>query len=142
VKVVCAWCRAEGISCVIGEREPLDDPQETHGICRRHAERVAGFLPGRSFPGVRLLLIVDSTETKLFRYLEGSFERVRDVKVMFERRLAERRQHLRPDRPSEERRRGERRLRTGVVSPLGYRIVRFGPGTPAGSMGPSSSPRR
>jgi len=42
MKVVCAWCDKDQ-----GEKEPLDDPTVTHGICDPCAERVAedeGFL--------------------------------------------------------------------------------------------------
>ena len=28
MKAICAWCNK-----ALGEREPLDDPQITHGIC-------------------------------------------------------------------------------------------------------------
>ena len=33
MKAVCAWCRAEGAPADLGEREPLDQVDETHGIC-------------------------------------------------------------------------------------------------------------
>ncbi|MBI2218711.1 MAG: hypothetical protein HYU51_15590 [Candidatus Rokubacteria bacterium] len=126
MRVVCAWCRREAKPALIGEREPLDDPQETHGICRAHAGRIANELPSRSFPGVRVLLVVAPSETSLYRYLERSFATVRDVKVIVDRRQGDRRCRRAP--VDIERRRGERRLRSGVPSPLGYRIVRFGAG--------------
>ena len=34
--VTCAWCQNEGKPATLGERAPLDNPAETHGICRRH----------------------------------------------------------------------------------------------------------
>lgn len=133
MKVICAWCRREGKPDFIGEREPLDDPQETHGICRAHAERVAEELPARSFPGVRVLLVVAANETKLCRYLECSFATIKDVRVIMERRLGERRRA--GSATGVERRRSQRRLRAGRISPLGYRMVRFG-------ASPSGVPRR
>ncbi len=33
---VCAWCEREGAPAVLGEREPLDNPGITHGMCERH----------------------------------------------------------------------------------------------------------
>ena len=36
MRVVCAWCEAEGKSEFIREKEPFDDPAETHGICSEH----------------------------------------------------------------------------------------------------------
>ncbi len=54
MKVVCIYCEKEGVPAVIREKEPLDDPRVTHGICRRHhlhvreeAEAFWGRLPGR-----------------------------------------------------------------------------------------------
>src|SRR5207253_9828398 len=48
-----------------GERAPLDNPAETHGICRRHTLDLLDRMPSRSFPGVRLLLVVSAKETAL-----------------------------------------------------------------------------
>ena len=41
MNVVCAYCAAEGKPALIGEKEPLDDPRETHGICTAHQRRLA-----------------------------------------------------------------------------------------------------
>ena len=41
MRVICAWCQREGRSGFLREREPLDDPGETHGICLRHQQLVA-----------------------------------------------------------------------------------------------------
>lgn len=41
MKVVCASCAAEGKPALMGEKEPLDDPRETHGICAEHQRRLA-----------------------------------------------------------------------------------------------------
>ncbi len=106
MKVTCAWCQREGQPASLGERAPLDDPAETHGICRRHTLELLDRLPSRSFPGVRLLL-----------------------EVMLERRQGDRRQGERRHAPQDvpdEQRRIERRLRQGEVSALGYTVIRFG----------------
>lgn len=34
--IVCSWCRVEGHTGVVGEKAPLDDRRETHGICPAH----------------------------------------------------------------------------------------------------------
>ena len=56
MKVVCAYCAAEGKPALIGEKAPLDDPRETHGICVVHQRRLA-WTSEESFqqspPGVR-----------------------------------------------------------------------------------------
>jgi hypothetical protein len=40
VKVVCAWCLEEGRPAIVREKEPFDDPDETHGVCAEHKERL------------------------------------------------------------------------------------------------------
>ena len=41
MNVVCAYCAAEGKPALIGEKEPFDDPRETHGVCAEHQRRLA-----------------------------------------------------------------------------------------------------
>jgi hypothetical protein len=36
MKVICSWCEAEGKPAVVREKEPLNDPDETHGVCAEH----------------------------------------------------------------------------------------------------------
>ena len=124
MKVTCAWCQREGQPASLGERAPLDDPAETHGICRRHTLELLNRLPSRSFPGVRLLLVVSSRESGLYEHLKRELAGVSGVKVMLERRQGERR--LEPQSVPDEQRRIERRLRQGEVSALGYTVIRFG----------------
>ena len=124
MKVTCAWCQREGQPASLGERAPLDDPAETHGICRRHTLELLDRLPSRSFPGVRLLLVVSSRESGLYEHLQRELAGVSGVKVMLERRQGERR--LAPQSVPDEQRRIERRLRQGEVSALGYTVIRFG----------------
>jgi hypothetical protein len=40
VKVICAWCLEEGKPAVVREKEPLDDPEDTHGVCAEHKEKL------------------------------------------------------------------------------------------------------
>ncbi len=35
--VVCAWCQRQGRMTVLREKEPLDYPVISHGICDEHA---------------------------------------------------------------------------------------------------------
>jgi hypothetical protein len=124
MKVTCAWCQREGQPASLGERAPLDDPAETHGICRRHTLELLGRIPSRSFPGVRLLLVVSPRASALFEHLQRELAGVRGVKVILDRRRSERRQHGKHGVP--EQRRIDRRLRQGEVSALGYTVIRFG----------------
>ncbi|HWM76712.1 MAG TPA: hypothetical protein VNS56_03960 [Methylomirabilota bacterium] len=124
MKVACAWCQHEGRPAILGEQAPLDDPAETHGICRRHTLDLLARIPSRSFPGVRLLLVVSAKETALYDHLQRELAGVSGVKVMLERRRGERR--LVPQSVPDEHRRIERRLRQGEVSALGYTVIRFG----------------
>jgi hypothetical protein len=124
MKITCAWCQREGQPASLGERAPLDDAAETHGICRRHTLELLNRLPSRSFPGVRLLLVVSPRESALYEHLQQELAGVSGVKVMLERRRGERR--LAPQSVPDEQRRIERRLRQGEVSALGYTVIRFG----------------
>jgi len=124
MKITCAWCQREGQPASLGERAPLDDAAETHGICRRHTLELLDRLPSRSFPGVRLLLVVSPSESALYEHLQQELAGVSGVKVMLERRRGERR--LAPQSVPDEQRRIERRLRQGEVSALGYTVIRFG----------------
>ena len=36
MKIICSWCRQEGKPELVGEKMPLDDARETHGICVVH----------------------------------------------------------------------------------------------------------
>jgi hypothetical protein len=40
MKIVCSWCRNEGLAEIVGEKAPLDDARETHGICVNHRREV------------------------------------------------------------------------------------------------------
>ncbi|MDP1767774.1 MAG: hypothetical protein Q8L74_03095 [Nitrospirota bacterium] len=40
MRIVCSWCRQEGVTSLVGEKAPLDDARETHGICVFHRHDV------------------------------------------------------------------------------------------------------
>jgi len=130
MRVVCAWCHQEGRAVILGEREPLADTTETHGICSRHSEKLLEQLPSRSFPGTRLLLVLRPAETALHHYLTRAFAGLPDVEVIRDRRQGERREA--PSDVSIERRRVNRRIRHADFSSLGYLTVRFGTKLEAG----------
>ena len=135
MKVVCAWCQQEGRTGVLGQREPIYDPTETHGVCAVHAERLIEQLPSMSFPGIRMLLVVRRTETALYDHITQSLAPLPDVAVILDRRQRERRQTT--GDPATERRRANRRVRTSSFSSLGYLVVRFGAARqPASALSP------
>lgn len=41
MKVICSWCQSEGRSGLVGEKAPLADSRETHGICTSHLQQMA-----------------------------------------------------------------------------------------------------
>mgnify|MGYP001610294211 CR=1 FL=1 len=49
--VLCAWCQAEGQPARLGEKEPLADPRETHGICAAHLEQIKQDVKARHTKG-------------------------------------------------------------------------------------------
>jgi len=124
MRVTCAWCQREGEPASLGERAPLDNPAETHGICRRHTLRLLDRLPSRSFPGVRLLFVVSQHEASLYEHLQRELDGVDGVQVMLERRQGERR--VEHQDVARDQRRDERRMRQGEVCALGYTVIRFG----------------
>lgn len=128
MQVLCAWCLRDGKSAHMGEREPLENPEPTHGVCPGHLERLLEAFPSRSFPCADLFIIVRRNGT-LFERLSQSFAGVPGVKVFVDRRKGERRSATQP--VTKERRRAEtRRVRQGTLSTLGgFTIVRFTPKT-------------
>ena len=124
MRVTCAWCQHEGRPATLGERAPLDNPAETHGICRRHTLDLISRMPSRSFPRVRLLLVVSATETALYEHLQRELAGVDGVKVMLDRRRGDRRAEEQV--VADEHHGLDRRIRQGEMSALGYTIIRFG----------------
>jgi len=130
MQVICAWCRDEGKPSDLGEREPFDDPAPTHGVCSRHQEQFLESLPSTSFPDAEMLIVVRRNDTALYEYLQRRLAGVQGVKVIPERRQADRRREQSP--VADERRRQERRIRQGNTLALGYTVVRFKRNPPQG----------
>jgi hypothetical protein len=136
VKAFCAWCRREGLVGFLGEREPLDDPSETHGICpRHHAELIAELhaLPAHAPSPARTLIVVHPRERSLYEYLRARLASVGGVEVLVDRRRGERRCGRQP--VAVDRRRTDRRRHRPDMSLLGYAIVKVGPEASAGQAG-------
>ena len=123
VRVLCAWCERDGAPAFMGEREPLDDPTVTHGICPRHLTVMLATLPSASFPGVELLVGVRASDRSLFEHLRRATSGVPDIRAIIERRRGERRR--RSEGSLSERRERERRLILGQISAMGYTMVRL-----------------
>jgi hypothetical protein len=115
MKVVCAWCLREGKPGDLGEREPLEDPGVTHSICAGHTDQLLEALPSRSFPEAALLIVVRRNDTALYEHLEWSFTAVPGVKVIVDRKTADRRSAQDPVR-DDRRRVSKRRIRQGDFS--------------------------
>jgi len=125
--ILCAWCCRDGEPGYLGEREPLDNPETTHGVCASHKNQLLESLPSRSFPGAEVLIIVRRENIALYGQLERVFAALPGVKVLLDRRGPERRVGPCPESMGG-RRRKSRRVREGVISPLGgFTIVRFTP---------------
>jgi len=124
MQVICAWCRREGRPALLGEKPPLDDPSETHSVCERHRRRLLEALEAKSFPGIRLLVVVSAREQALYDYLTRVLTGVKDVAVIMERRQRERRRE--GHEATEDRRRRDRRQRRADAPATWYRFVRFG----------------
>ena len=121
MQILCAWCCRDGEPGYLGEREPLDDPAATHGICARHRAQLLESLPSRSFPDAEVLIVVPRDNIVLYEQLTQWFAAKPSVKVIVDRRISDERRHERT-----------RRIRVGTISALGdYTIVRFTPKAPA-----------
>ena len=131
MKVLCAWCCREGQPGDLGEREPLDNPLPTHGICAHHKAQFLESLPSRSFPDAELVIVVRRDSPALYDRLKWSFAGLPRVRVILDRRVSDRR--AAPSKGSGERRyMRTRRVREGAPSPLGdFVIVRFTPRVPS-----------
>jgi hypothetical protein len=125
VRAICAWCRAEGTPADLGEREPLERPDETHGFCERHFAEFLATARSRPPARLRLLVVVKSGDPSLYEYLTRTMAPVAGVHVIVERRHGERRRETHPI--SGERRQVDRRQARGVVHSIGCTFVRFNP---------------
>jgi hypothetical protein len=126
MQVLCAWCHRDGKPAYLGEREPLENPGLTHGICVSHKEQVLESLPSRSFPDTKLLIVVRQNYIPLSEHFQRCFVSVPGVKVLVDRRATDRRSASYP--VTDERRVRSRRIRRGAISQQGsYTVVRFTP---------------
>ena len=91
MKVVCAECEREGKPSYLGEREPYDNPATTHGICSSHQQQALEAQPSSSFPDAEMLIVVRPNDTELYEYLSQRFAGVSGVRVILDRRRADRR---------------------------------------------------
>ena len=123
MRVICAWCQQEGRGGLLRVREPLDDDSETHGICERHQQGIFEAFPSTSFPSTRWLFIVPPGDAARYEHLVHLLRDVADATVIVDRRRGERRRDA--ERPPQDRRRFERRVRRPETNSLGYALVKF-----------------
>jgi hypothetical protein len=130
MKILCAWCCREGRPGYLGEKEPLENPLPTHGVCAHHKAQLLESLPSRSFPGAEVLIVVSRGQAPLYERLRWSFADTARVEVIVDRRVADRRAV--PGQGAAERGHVRtRRIREGTISPLGEFIeLRFTPKVP------------
>src|SRR5206468_11577320 len=122
MKVICSLCEREGKPGYLGEREPLDNPAVTHGLCSPHTEQLLESIPSRSFPDADLLIVVRPNDTELSEYLQRSFAGVHHAQAIVERRGPDRRREPRVATPAL--RQHPRRIQRRTVPPLGYSAER------------------
>jgi len=125
VRAICAWCRAEGAPADLGEREPLEDQDETHGLCQRHLTQFLAAARSRPSAGLRLLIVVKRGDQSLCEYLTRAMAGVEGVHVMMDRRHGERRKEARA--VPGERRQADRRQSRALIHSIGCTFVRFPP---------------
>lgn len=130
MRIVCAWCSREGRSGYLGDCEPFDNPEQTHGICEAHKAELLDSLPSQSFPDAELLIIVRRGNPALYEHLERMLAGLARVTVIVDRRVSDRR--AAPSRkPGERRWLSTRRLRDPTSHSSGdLTLVRFTPGPP------------
>jgi hypothetical protein len=129
MRILCAWCCREGQPGYLGEREPFDNPEPTHGICERHKAELLESLPSQSFPGAELLIVVRRGNPELYEHLERMLAGLGCVTVIVDRRVSDRRATPLQKR-GERRWLSTRRLREAAKSPGGdLTFVRFTPAT-------------
>ena len=130
MRVLCAWCCREGQSGYLGEREPFDNPEPTHGICEPHKAQLLESLPSQSFPDAELLIIVRRGNLALYEHLERMLAGLGRVTVIVDRRVSDRRA-VPLEGPRERRWLSTRRLREAASPPSGdLTLVRFTPAAP------------
>lgn len=122
MRALCSWCQAEGSPALLGEREPLENPTDTFGVCPRHMAAVLTAPRLRPSTNGQLLIVVALKDRGLYEYLSRGLADVEGVQVILERRQSERRG--RPREVSWERRQGDRRQPRGVIRSMGCTFIR------------------
>ena len=123
MRAICAWCQAEGLPADLGPREPLDNPDETHGLCQRHLKHFLAEARSRPLAGLRFLIVVKLDDQDLYDYLIRAMAGLDGVHVMVDRRNRDRRRDAR-SMPGE-RRQASRRNSRGLIHSIGCTFVRF-----------------
>ena len=127
MRVLCAWCCREGLSGYLGEREPLENPEPTHGVCQPHMTQLLESLPSQSYPDAKMVIVVQRGKAELYEYLKLRFATRPSVKVILDRRVSERRAGPSPEARAA-RRSKRRRIRQLEMSPLGdFGVLCFTP---------------
>ncbi len=128
MRILCAWCCREGQPGYLGEREPFDNPEPTHGICDRHRAELLESLPSQSFPDAELLIVVRRGNPALYEHLERMLAGLARVTVIVDRRVTDRRAEPQ-EGPRERRWLSTRRLREATAAPPSgdLTLVRFTP---------------
>jgi hypothetical protein len=124
VKALCSWCQAEGVPAYLGEREPVDNPGETFGVCSRHMIEVLTAPRSRPSTSVQLLIVVALGDRSLYEYLCRRLATIEGVQLLLERRQSERRGERRS--VSLERRQTERRQQRPAAQFMGCTFIRIG----------------
>lgn len=108
----------------LGEREPLENPADTFGVCPRHMAQVLTAPRAKSTAsGPQLIVVVGAQDRSLYDYLTRGLATVEGVQVILDRRRGERR--VSPRLVNVERRQGERRQPRQVVQFMGCMFVRL-----------------
>jgi hypothetical protein len=68
MKIVCSWCRKEGQYEFVGEKAPLDDARETHGICVHHRDQIRTHWQASLTSGSTRSFLAGATSFTLFRW--------------------------------------------------------------------------
>jgi len=118
----------EGVPDYLGEREPLENPGDTYGVCPRHMAQVLTAPRAKlAASGPPLIVVVEAQDRSLYDYLTRGLATVEGVQVILERRQGERRTS--PASVNVERRQGDRRQLRQVVQFMGCTFIRLS--TPA-----------
>jgi hypothetical protein len=112
------------VPAYLGEREPVDNPAETFGVCPRHMVEVLTAPRSRASTNVQLLIVVARGDRSLYEYLSRRLATIDGVRVLMDRRQSERRSDRRP--VSLERRQTERRQQRAPAQFMGCTFVRIG----------------